>query len=68
MAIVKSVRGFTPEIGDNTFLAEAAVVIGDVVIGKLQYLVWSRTARRVNSSSAGDRVKCTGWSSDSYPL
>ncbi|MEA4949450.1 MAG: gamma carbonic anhydrase family protein, partial [Petrimonas sp.] len=34
MAIIKSVRGFTPEIGDNTFLAETAVVIGDVVIGK----------------------------------
>ena len=34
MAIIKSVRDFTPEIGENTYLAETAVVIGDVIIGK----------------------------------
>lgn len=30
MALVKSVRGFTPEIGENCFLADNAVIIGDV--------------------------------------
>ena len=33
MAIIKSVRGFTPEIGDNCYLADNAAVIGDVVMG-----------------------------------
>ena len=34
MAIIKSIRGFTPEIGKDCFLADNAVVIGDVVIGE----------------------------------
>ena len=34
MAIIKSVRGFTPEIGDDCFLADNAAIIGDVVIGE----------------------------------
>jgi len=57
MAIVKSVRGFTPEIGDNTFLAETAVVIGDVVIGK-DCGIWYGAVLRgdVNSIRLGDRV------------
>ncbi|HHT29205.1 MULTISPECIES: gamma carbonic anhydrase family protein [Petrimonas] len=57
MAIVKSVRGFTPEIGDNTFLAETAVVIGDVVIGK-DCSIWYGAVLRgdVNSIRLGDRV------------
>ena len=33
MALIKSVRGFTPKIGENTFLAENASIIGDVEIG-----------------------------------
>lgn len=57
MAIVKSVRGFTPEIGDNTFLAETAVVIGDVVIGK-DCSIWYGAVLRgdVNSIRLGNRV------------
>ncbi|WP_436415740.1 gamma carbonic anhydrase family protein [Petrimonas sp.] len=57
MAIIKSVRGFTPEIGDNTFLAETAVVIGDVVIGK-DCSIWYGTVLRgdVNSIRLGNRV------------
>ncbi|MDD4379488.1 MAG: gamma carbonic anhydrase family protein, partial [Dysgonamonadaceae bacterium] len=27
MALIKSVRGFTPQIGENTFLADNATVI-----------------------------------------
>lgn len=34
MAIVRELLGKTPKIGDNTFLAETAVIIGDVVMGK----------------------------------
>ena len=34
MAIIKSVRGFTPEIGENCYLADNAAIIGDVVMGR----------------------------------
>ena len=34
MAIVKQVRGFVPQIGKGTFLAENAVVVGDVKVGE----------------------------------
>jgi len=33
MAIVKTVRGFTPEFGKNCFLADNAVVVGEVIMG-----------------------------------
>jgi carbonic anhydrase/acetyltransferase-like protein (isoleucine patch superfamily) len=33
-SIIKSVRGFTPEIDKDTFVAENAAIIGDVKIGK----------------------------------
>ncbi len=57
MALVKSVRGFTPEIGENTYLAETAVIIGDVVIGK-DCSIWFGAVLRgdVNSIRIGDRV------------
>ena len=57
MAIIKSVRGFTPEIGDNVFLAETAVVIGDVVMGK-DCSIWYGAVLRgdVNSIRLGERV------------
>lgn len=57
MTIIKSVRGFTPEIGENTYLAETAVVIGDVVIGK-DCSIWYGAVLRgdVNSIRLGDRV------------
>ena len=57
MALIKSVRGFTPEIGEGTFLADNATVVGDVVIGK-DCSVWFGTVLRgdVNSIRIGDRV------------
>ena len=57
MAYIKSVRGFTPEIGKNCFLAENASIIGDVVIGN-DCSVWFNTVLRgdVNSIRIGDRV------------
>ena len=33
MALIKSVRGFTPEFGENCFLADNAAIIGDVKMG-----------------------------------
>ncbi|MDD6210192.1 MAG: gamma carbonic anhydrase family protein [Bacteroidales bacterium] len=57
MALIKSVRGFTPEIGENTFLADNASVIGDVVIGH-DCSIWFNTVIRgdVNSIRIGNRV------------
>ncbi|HOT65343.1 gamma carbonic anhydrase family protein [Seramator thermalis] len=57
MALIKSVRGFTPEIGENTYLADNATVIGDVVIGK-DCSIWFNAVLRgdVNSIRIGDRV------------
>lgn len=34
MALIKSVRGYKPQIGDNCYLAETATIIGNVTIGK----------------------------------
>jgi gamma-carbonic anhydrase len=33
MAIVKTVRGFTPKFGENCFLADNSVVVGEVTMG-----------------------------------
>ena len=42
MAIIKSVRGFTPKIGEDCFLAENAAIIGDVLISCREFVVaWS---------------------------
>lgn len=35
MALIKSVRGFTPEFGENCFLADNAAIIGDVKWGAI---------------------------------
>jgi carbonic anhydrase/acetyltransferase-like protein (isoleucine patch superfamily) len=57
MALIKSVRGFTPKIGKNCFLAENATVIGDVIIGE-DCSVWFNTVIRgdVNSIVIGNKV------------
>lgn len=57
MAIIRSVRGFTPVIGENTFLADNAVVVGDVAIGR-DCSVWFGAVLRgdVNTIMLGDRV------------
>ncbi len=57
MALIMSLRGFTPEIGEGTFLAENATVVGDVKIGS-DCSVWFNAVLRgdVNSIRIGDRV------------
>lgn len=57
MAIIKSVRGFTPKIGEGTFLADNAAIIGDVTMGR-DCSVWFNAVLRgdVNTITIGDRV------------
>lgn len=57
MAFIKSIRGFTPQIGKNTYLADTAAVIGDVVIGN-DCSIWFNAVLRgdVNSIRIGNRV------------
>lgn len=57
MALIRSVRGFTPSFGKECYLAENATVIGDVVMGD-QCSVWFNTVIRgdVNSIRIGHKV------------
>jgi carbonic anhydrase/acetyltransferase-like protein (isoleucine patch superfamily) len=57
MALIQSVRGFVPEIGENVFLAENASIIGDVVIGS-DCSIWYNAVLRgdVNSIRIGNNV------------
>lgn len=57
MAIIQEVRGFVPRIGEGTFLAANAVVVGDVTIGR-DCSIWFSSVLRgdVNSIRLGDRV------------
>lgn len=57
MAIIKSVRGFTPVFGQNCFLADNAAVIGDVTIGN-DCSIWFGTVLRgdVNTIKIGNKV------------
>lgn len=57
MALIKSVRGHKPEVGEGTFLAETAVLLGDVKIGK-DCSIWYNAVLRgdVNSITIGDRT------------
>lgn len=57
MAIIRSVRGFTPIIGKDCFLADNAAIIGDVVMGD-ECSIWFSTVLRgdVNSIKIGNRV------------
>ncbi|NOU17505.1 MAG: gamma carbonic anhydrase family protein [Bacteroidales bacterium] len=57
MALIKPLRGFTPKIGKNCFIAETAVIIGDVEIGD-DCSIWYGAVLRgdVNSIRIGNRV------------
>lgn len=57
MALIKSVRGYTPVIGEGTFLADNATIVGDVIVGR-DCSVWFGTVLRgdVNSIRIGNRV------------
>ena len=57
MALIKSVRGFTPKIGNDCYLAENSTIIGDVIMGN-DCSVWFNTVIRgdVNSIRIGNNV------------
>lgn len=57
MAIIKELKGFTPDLGTNTFIAESAAIIGDVTIGK-DCSIWYGAVLRgdVGAIKIGDRV------------
>lgn len=57
MALIKSVRGYTPIIGKDTYLAENATIIGDTIIGE-GCSIWFGTILRgdVNSIRIGNNV------------
>ena len=67
MALIKSVRGFTPEIGENCFLADNATIIGDVKIGN-DCSIWFNTVLRgdVNSIRIGNGVEYSRWKCLAY--
>ena len=57
MALIKTVRGFTPKLDESCWLADNATVIGEVVFGK-NCTVWFGAIVRgdVNAITAGDNV------------
>lgn len=57
MAIIKTLRGFTPAFGRDCFLAETAVVVGDVIMGN-NCTVWFNAIVRgdVHSIRIGDNT------------
>ncbi len=57
MAIIRELNGITPKIGERCFIAENAVIVGDVVIGD-DCSIWYGAVLRgdVNSIIVGDRV------------
>jgi carbonic anhydrase/acetyltransferase-like protein (isoleucine patch superfamily) len=57
MALIKSVRGFTPKIGENCYLSENATVVGDVIMGE-GCSIWFNAVLRgdVNSIRIGNHV------------
>jgi carbonic anhydrase/acetyltransferase-like protein (isoleucine patch superfamily) len=57
MALIKTVRGFTPKFGNNCYLSENATIIGDVEIGN-DCSIWFNAVLRgdVNSIRIGNKV------------
>ncbi len=57
MAIIREVRGKSPQIGEDCFLAENAVIVGEVTMGN-QCSIWYNAVLRgdVHFIRMGDRV------------
>lgn len=57
MALIKKVRGHEPQVGENTFLADNATLIGDVTVGR-DCSIWFGAVLRgdVNKIVIGDRT------------
>lgn len=57
MALIKSVRGFTPAFGENCYFAENTTIVGDVIAGD-ECSFWFNAVVRgdVNSIRMGNKV------------
>lgn len=57
MAIIKSIRGYQPQFGSNCFLADTAVVVGEVIMGD-NCTVWFNAVVRgdVHSITIGNNT------------
>ena len=57
MAIIRKIRGHEPVVGENTFLAETAVLLGDVTVGH-DCSIWYGAVLRgdVNRIVVGNRT------------
>jgi len=57
MAVIKTLNSSTPQFGANCFLADGAVIVGDVVCGN-DCSIWFNAVMRgdVNKIRLGDRV------------
>lgn len=57
MALIKTLRGMSPQFGKTCYLAETATIIGDVIMGD-ECSVWFNSVIRgdVNSIRIGNRV------------
>jgi carbonic anhydrase/acetyltransferase-like protein (isoleucine patch superfamily) len=57
MGLIKSVRGFIPQLGKNCYVAETAVILGDVIAGE-DCSFWFNVIARgdVNSIRIGNKV------------
>lgn len=57
MAYIKEVRGHAPSVGEGTFVAETAVIVGDVTIGR-DCSIWFNAVLRgdVNTITIGNRT------------
>ena len=57
MALIKEVRGFKPQIGEDCYLAENATIVGDVIIGN-GCSIWFNAVLRgdVNSIRIGNNT------------
>jgi carbonic anhydrase/acetyltransferase-like protein (isoleucine patch superfamily) len=57
MPIIRPVHNFHPSFGSDCFLADTAVIIGDVILGDQCSVWWNAVIRGdVNSIRIGDRV------------
>lgn len=57
MGLIKEVRGFTPSFGSDCFIADGAIIAGDVIIGD-QCSIWFNAVIRgdVNFIRIGNKV------------
>jgi len=57
MAIIKTLKGFTPQFGEDCYLADTAVIVGDVIMGDF-CSIWFHAVVRgdVHSIRMGNKV------------